>query len=112
MASKGPAAAGKGGASARARSATSSQARALAQCRTQLALVDVVQHGVASGLDFQAIVDRVADVLEHIAAELDNLSHRLFRAGRIDPTQRGNHRRPAREAAELRVILRRVGASG
>jgi GAF domain-containing protein/CheY-like chemotaxis protein len=63
MASKGPAAAGKGGASARARSATSSQARALAQCRTQLALVDVVQHGVASGLDFQAIVDRVADEL-------------------------------------------------
>ncbi|HKS88040.1 MAG TPA: magnesium transporter CorA family protein [Stellaceae bacterium] len=60
----------------------------------------------------EAIVDRVADVLEHIAAELDNLSHRLFRAGRIDPTQRGNRRRPARETADLRVILRRVGASG
>ncbi len=57
----------------------------------------------------EAIVDRIADVLEHIAAELDGLSHRLFRPGRVDP---GNRRRPAREAADLRVILRRVGANG
>jgi magnesium transporter len=57
----------------------------------------------------EAIVDRIADVLEHIAGELDLLSHRLFRTGPIEPA---NHRRPAREAADLRVILRRVGASG
>jgi magnesium transporter len=56
----------------------------------------------------EAIVDRLADVLEHIAAELDALSHRLFRTG---PTER-RHRRPAREAADLRVMLRRVGSGG
>ncbi|HVC55341.1 MAG TPA: magnesium transporter CorA family protein [Stellaceae bacterium] len=57
----------------------------------------------------EAIIDRLADVLEHIAAELDVLSHRLFRSGPIAP---GKNRRPARAAADLRVILRRVGASG
>jgi len=57
----------------------------------------------------EAIVDRNADVLEHIAAELDTLSHRLFRSG---PIEGGRNRRPAHEAADLRVILRRVGASG
>jgi len=58
-----------------------------------------------------AIVDRSADVLEHIAAELDTLSHRLFRSG---PGESGKkqRRRPARETADLRVILRRVGANG
>jgi magnesium transporter len=56
-----------------------------------------------------AIVDRLADVLEHIAAELDTLSHRLFRSGPIDV---GKRRRYARETADLRVILRRVGANG
>src|SRR5690348_4880059 len=38
-------------------------ARELEQCRTQLALVNVVQHGLGSGLDFPSIVDRVADML-------------------------------------------------
>lgn len=56
-----------------------------------------------------AIVDRLADVLEHIAAELDTLSHRLFRSG---PADLGKRRRYARETADLRVILRRVGANG
>ena len=56
-----------------------------------------------------AIVDRLADVLEHIAAELDTLSHRLFRSGPAGP---GKRRRASRETADLRVILRRVGASG
>ena len=56
-----------------------------------------------------AIVDRLADVLEHIAAELDKLSHRLFRSGPVDL---GRRRRHARETADLRVILRRVGANG
>jgi magnesium transporter len=56
----------------------------------------------------EAIVDRIADILEHIAAELDVLSHRLFRSG---PGERVR-RRPAREDADLRLILRRVGANG
>jgi magnesium transporter len=56
-----------------------------------------------------AIVDRLADVLEHIAGELDTLSHRLFRSGPVDL---GKKRRRVRETADLRVILRRVGANG
>ena len=57
----------------------------------------------------EAIVDRIADILERIAAELDNVSHRLFRAG---PVETGSNRRPARANADLRVILRRIGRSG
>jgi magnesium transporter len=56
----------------------------------------------------EAIIDRIADALERIAAELDTLSHRLFRTSPID----GKHRKPAREAADLRIMLRTVGASG
>ncbi len=57
----------------------------------------------------EAIVDRLADVLERIAAELDTLSHRLFRS---EPIEGSRRRRPARSAADLRVILHRIGASG
>jgi magnesium transporter len=57
----------------------------------------------------EAIVDRLADVLERIAAELDALSHRLFRS---EPIEGKRRRRPARSAADLQVILRRIGASG
>jgi len=56
-----------------------------------------------------AIVDRTADVLERISAELDNVSHRLFRFG---PVEASGNRRPARANADLRVILRRIGRSG
>jgi magnesium transporter len=63
---------------------------------------------ILAGL-IEAIVDRIADVLEHIAGGLDTLSHRLFRSG---PIGTGRRHRPAREAADLRGILRRVGASG
>jgi magnesium transporter len=56
-----------------------------------------------------AVADRLADILEQIAAELDSLSHRLFRAPPAEPVPR----RPAgRETADLRLILRRVGHSG
>jgi magnesium transporter len=48
-------------------------------------------------------------VLEHIATELDTLSHRLFRSG---PIGGGRQHTPARESADLRAILRRVGAGG
>src|ERR1700732_5215034 len=56
-----------------------------------------------------AIADRLADVLERIAEEMDTLSHRLFR---IPAAQTMRRRPPARESADLRVILRRVGGYG
>ena len=63
---------------------------------------------VFAGL-MDAIADRIADVLENIAAELDTLSHRLFRSPATEPIGR---RPPARETADLRIILRRIGHSG
>jgi magnesium transporter len=56
-----------------------------------------------------AIVDRLADVLERIAAELDVLSRRLFHAG---PTGPSRQRRSTMESLSLRVLLRRVGRNG
>jgi magnesium transporter len=64
--------------------------------------------GVFAGL-MDAITDRLADILENIAAELDTLSHRLFRTPATEPAAR---RPPARETADLRIILRRVGHCG
>jgi magnesium transporter len=57
----------------------------------------------------EAIVDRMADVLERIGTELEIVSHRIFRAEsrRVDKPHR-----PARESANLREVLRRVGRSG
>ena len=60
---------------------------------------------VFAGL-IDAITDRLADILESIASELDTLSHRLFR----NPVT--ERRPPARENADLRIILRRVGHNG
>ena len=57
----------------------------------------------------EAVVDRLADILERIASELDGLSHRLFRAG---PTVPLRERRSAAESADLRLSLRRVGHNG
>ncbi len=57
----------------------------------------------------EAIVDRTADVLEHIATELDMVSHRLFRSRSAGG---GERRTRAQENADLRSILRRLGASG
>src|SRR5437764_15175686 len=56
-----------------------------------------------------ASADRIAAIPERISAELDNVSHRLFRAG---PVETGSNRRPARANADLRVILRRIGRNG
>ncbi len=56
-----------------------------------------------------AIADRLADVLERLANELDALSHRLFRTPAAAPSAR---QAPARESADLRLILRHVGGSG
>jgi magnesium transporter len=55
-----------------------------------------------------AIADLLADILEAIAAELDTLSHRLFRS---PATLASGRRPPARESADLRIMLRRVGHS-
>src|SRR3954469_4675413 len=57
----------------------------------------------------EAIVDRIADILEHIAADLDLVSHRLFRSRSVGG---GDRRTRAQENATLRSILRRLGASG
>ena len=65
-------------------------------------------HDAFAGL-LEAIVDRIADLLERISGELDTVSHRLFRSG---PVESGSDRRPARAQADLRVILRRIGRSG
>jgi magnesium transporter len=56
----------------------------------------------------EAVIDRIADGLERIAADLDAISHRLFRAAPLT----AKTRRPARETADLRVMLRRIGGDG
>ena len=53
----------------------------------------------------EAIVDRLADVLEHVGADLDTLSRRVFR-----PEKAG--RNAAKEDAKLRATLREVGRAG
>jgi len=55
-----------------------------------------------------AILDRIADVLEFIAAELDQLSHHLFH---LSPAT-GEGYRPSREQQNLRQALQRVGRAG
>src|SRR5438270_8667232 len=62
-------------------------------------------HDAFAGL-LEAIVDRIADLLERISDELDTVSHRLFRSG---PVEAGSDRRPARAQADLRRLLRRNG---
>jgi len=72
---------------------------------------DLVHHssaGAFAGL-LGAIVDRMADGLEGIGAELDGVSKRVFRNG---ATRTAVHLRPAREDADLREILRKVGRAG
>jgi magnesium transporter len=52
----------------------------------------------------EALVDLLADVLEHVGGDLDAISHRVFR-----PEKR---RRADRVNAELRAVLGRVGRLG
>jgi magnesium transporter len=54
-----------------------------------------------------AIIDRIADVLESVGGDLDQISQRVFRMD--DAAAR---RRPAREDADLREVLRRIGRDG
>jgi magnesium transporter len=62
--------------------------------------------GIFVGL-MEALVDRMADVLERVGAELETVSHRVFR-----DDETGARRRPAHADADLRVILRSVGRAG
>jgi magnesium transporter len=57
----------------------------------------------------EAIVDKMADGLESVGADLDSVSHRIFRSNAASPSAR---HRPAREDADLREVLRRIGAAG
>ncbi len=54
----------------------------------------------------EAIVDRLADVLEHVGADLDAISRRVFRPDKTGP------RNAARMDAQLRATLRAVGRAG
>ena len=53
----------------------------------------------------EAMVDRLADVLEHVSADLDTISHRVFRP---EPTGASS----ARTDAKLQATLRKVGREG
>src|SRR5438270_10689155 len=56
----------------------------------------------------EAIVDRTADVLEHVEAKLDEISDMIFR----EEAAAEKAQAPGRETERLRGILRRVGRSG
>ena len=56
----------------------------------------------------EAIVDRVADVLEHVEAKLDEISDMIF--GEEAAPEKASA--PGRETERLRGILRQVGRSG
>jgi magnesium transporter len=56
----------------------------------------------------EAMVDRMADVLEKVGAELDEVSHRVFRSDGAAPRRR----RATKEDADLREALRQVGRCG
>jgi magnesium transporter len=54
----------------------------------------------------EAIVDRLADVLERTGDDLDRVSRRIFH------DREPRRRRPKREETELRAVLRAVGRAG
>ena len=54
----------------------------------------------------EAIVDRLADILEHVGGDLDALSRRVFRP------ERGGTPNAARTDMQLRATLRTVGTAG
>jgi magnesium transporter len=56
----------------------------------------------------EAMVDRMADVLEKVGADLDEVSHRVFRAD----VEKPGRRRATKEGGDLREALRRVGRCG
>ena len=54
----------------------------------------------------EAIVDRLADILEHVGGDLDAISRRVFRP------ERGGTRNAARTDRQLQATLRAVGTAG
>ncbi len=54
----------------------------------------------------EAVVDRLADVLEHVGSDLDTMSHQIFRS------ERDLEKNASRIDAQLRGTLRAVGRSG
>jgi magnesium transporter len=56
----------------------------------------------------EAIVDRTADVLEHVEAKLDEISDLIFR----EEAAPDRSQAPGRETVRLKGILRQVGRSG
>lgn len=57
----------------------------------------------------EAIIDRMADVLETVGAELDRISTRVFHT---EVKAVSKLRRPVNEDADLRAVLRRIGGAG
>lgn len=55
-----------------------------------------------------AILDRMADVLERVGDELAIISHRTFRSEHLDIKSQ----RAIKDSAEMRSILRRIGRAG
>lgn len=64
--------------------------------------------GALAGL-LDANIDRMADVLEQVGADLDGVSRRIFRSEAIKP---GHRIKFTAEDADLRAILRRIGRAG
>ena len=56
-----------------------------------------------------AVIDRMADILEHVGDDLAVLSRRTFRT---DSLSHEKKRALAKENADMRVILRRIGRAG
>jgi magnesium transporter len=54
----------------------------------------------------EAVVERIADVLEHVGGTLDRVSHHIFHSENDGPS------RPARANRELRGALRTIGRTG
>ena len=74
------------------------------QCGATFRVEEGAADGVAAFLwVMEAIVDRMADVLEHIGGELDGMSRRVFR---------GEAASPAKTDLQLRATLRGVGRAG
>lgn len=64
--------------------------------------------GAFAGL-MDAIIDRLADILEQVGSELDMISRRVFRINTDAPA---TVQRPAHASADLREVLHRIGRSG
>ncbi len=64
--------------------------------------------GVFAGL-LDAVIDRTADVLEHVGGELSTLSRRTFRGEQL---KNGKVRAFNKETADMRALLRRIGRAG